>query len=284
MKDFLISIPTKPEYPIKDTIYGKIYKKMRVRIIIFIVLTLLILASYILGQKFPSQASIFTNLTAGFISSLITIFIIDFLLNYDKKMKIKEVNFYNNDMFLLKIRGLMSGILYAFGEISRDEYRSLLFGVPDNKFKNFVEHLMENKRILSLAYYSSHNVDILRLLADHVEYYNSEIKDLISKFVPYPNPILKRRITYDGSWIVSWLTLNRVLLLEKFYNFDELENKIPSGTLSRKLATLSKKEAYEMITQFPKMFPVFQENLSKYCKINMDLLEEAKKQEIPLSV
>jgi len=284
MKDTLIKLSMQPEYLIKDKAYISFIKKIKVRLIIFVILLLLILISYFLGSKFIIDSSLAENLIAGFISSIITIFIIDFLFNYDKKIKIQEINLYNNDRFLLKLRGLMCGFLYAFGEISKKEYKDLLFGVPDDKFKKFTGQIKQNKKILGFATYSIENVKILELLAEIEEDYSVEIRELISKFVPYPDPILKRRITYDGSWFSAWLELHKILFFERFHNFGEKKPNVSKGTLPRRLASVSNEEAYKIITNFPEDLTLFQNNFLKYCNMIVDLLERSRKQEIPFSI
>ena len=177
------------------TLKQNFYKKPRKAILA--ILILLCLLFYIFSQigSSPATLSDFSiNMAAGCLGSLITIFFIDQLINYEKTNKLRSVNELNHGTVLIIIRRTMIQIMIAFKHIKKDSVLDLLDNA-EIEFRKFIKDKKTDKRIADLEKFTQKNGLFLKktnkILSDG---YKSMLKGL-KEFQPYPNPEVEKEIT-----------------------------------------------------------------------------------------
>lgn len=183
-----------------------IYSSLIVTTFIFLYVSSIQLDKYLWWQDF------WVNLSAGSVSTLITVTIVDYFINIEKNLKLKAVNKPVYFGFLIYLRITMMNIMVDFGYIDKKEKNLTNIDKSEEKFKSF---LKDQKTIRSLDDLSDYNLTTLKFITKTLETFH-KFREHVSKsfheFVPYSDPSVTQNVIDSLTSIEGTLEAYKILL------------------------------------------------------------------------
>lgn len=162
------------------------------------------------------------NLSAGSIGSLITVFLIDYLISVERKLKLTAINKSSHYGLLIRVRRTMVEIMYRHGFILKKDRFSTLDNAED-KFVEFMSSPSLNKRLENLSKLTKTTMQYLILTNKILDREMTSILKGLDEIKPFPDPILKYQISTERAYGAGSVSVGQDLL--KFY-FNQLPKKI----------------------------------------------------------
>jgi hypothetical protein len=183
-----------------------IYSSLILTTFIFLYVSSIHFDKYLWWQDF------WVNLSAGSVSTLITVTIVDYFINIEKNLKLKAINKPIYFGFLIYLRITMTNIMVDFGYIDKKDKDLTNLDNTEEKFKDF---LKDQKTIRSLDDLSDYNVATLKFVNKTLEVFR-KFKEHVSKsfheFVPYSNPTISQNVIDNLILVEGALEAYRILL------------------------------------------------------------------------
>jgi len=212
--------------------------KSRYKVLILtglLIFALIAIAISIAPMNINWWSDLWINISAGSISSLLTIFFIDYLINKHRTSKLIAVNKLNHHGLLSALRIQMINIMVFFGYLTKKE-RGNYMENSEEKFKAFLVDSSLINKLDGLEKLNKSNITFIkklnRILKGDWEYLGKNIKN----FKPYPDPNLVHKIEVEMTFNSGAVSVGEELF--SFY-FNELPKKVGNNEVEKMFPGMS---------------------------------------------
>lgn len=142
----------------------------------------------------PAYQSLSDNLFAEIIGVIITVFLVDFFINYGKILKLRYINTFSNEAITFAIRRSMIDIMLLFDYINPRQVKPELFKSAEIHFQRFLRSNTIERKVELVEKFSPHSSAFLDAIENLLRLNYQRISSALKELKPYPHPIILQEV------------------------------------------------------------------------------------------